>query len=312
MTVLPFALSVGLLVTVSCGLVYWGVSGVRRAESPRQRLERLTASPHPLEEGELDAPFTDRVLKPWLRHQIQRLGRLAPAYSMEKHRLNLIRAGHPFGLTVVDLFGVKLLGGLFAGAGALYLLVSRGVSLFGLVLFVGLLTVVGFLAPDFWLGLRVGRRQREIRRTLPDALDMLTICVDAGAGLASAMLKISQRWDNAISFEFGKVVAEMNIGMTRREALQNMALRAGVPEVQSFVAVLLQADQFGLSIARVLHTQSEQMRIRRWQRAEEESRKVPIKMLFPLVFLLLPAMMGITVGPAVPILVSTFSSLMGR
>jgi tight adherence protein C len=256
-------------------------------------------------------PFSSRVLTPWLRRQVRAAGRLAPSHNIEKIRQDLIQAGHPYGLTVLDFLGIKLLASLLVGGGFLYLTLRRGGSFFAAVLLTAAVTAVAFLLPDFWLGSRVRQRQREISRTLPDALDMLTICVDAGAGLASAMLKIGQKWDNAIAFEFGKVVAEMNIGLSRREALQNMAARTGVPEVHAFVAVLLQADQFGLSIAKVLHTQSEEMRSRRWQRAEEESRKVPIKMLFPLVFLFLPAMMAIVIGPAVPVLIGLFTQLGG-
>ncbi len=313
MNPLPVALSVGFLVSLSCGLIYWGLPRLRRDESPQQRLERLSASPNPLEEAQLEAPFSSRVLTPWLRKQIRAAGRFAPSRNIEKIRQDLIQAGHPSGLTVLDFLGIKLLTGLFSGGAVLYLTVLRGGrSFLAGVLFTVVLAAVAFLLPDFWLGSRVRQRQREIRQTLPDALDMLTICVDAGAGLASAMLKIGQKWDNAIAFEFGKVVAEMNIGLSRRESLQNMAARTGVEDVHAFVAVLLQADQFGLSIAKVLHTQSEEMRNRRWQRAEEESRKVPIKMLFPLVFLLLPAMLGITVGPTIPILLGFFRQLGGR
>jgi tight adherence protein C len=165
------------------------------------------------------------------------------------------------------------------------------------------------LAPDFWLGSRVRKRKGEIRRSLPDALDMLTICVDAGSGLDSGMLKISEKWQNAIATEFGKVVAEVRIGLSRREALQNLAWRTNVEEVGSFTAVLTQAEQYGLSIATVLHTQSEQMRIRRWQRAEEEARRVPIKLLFPLIFMIFPALLAVSIGPAIPIVVRTFSNL---
>jgi tight adherence protein C len=171
-------------------------------------------------------------------------------------------------------------------------------------------TAVAFLAPDFWLGSRVRKRKSEIRRSLPDALDMLTICVDAGSGLDAGLLKISEKWKNAIATEFGKVVAEVRIGLSRREALQNLAWRTNVEEVGSFTAVLTQAEQFGLSIATVLHTQSEQMRIRRWQRAEEEARKVPIKLLFPLIFMIFPALLAVSIGPAIPIVVRSFADIL--
>jgi tight adherence protein C len=306
------ALGVGLLVTLSLGLIFGGILKLRSRETPDQRIDRLTSSLQPLEQAELEQPFLDRAINPWFRRQLQAAGRLAPAQNIEKLQHSLARAGYPRGLTFLDLLGAKLLAGMVGGAGMLYLLSSGSTSFFAALLLSAVTAVIGFLLPDFWLGSRVRQRQKEISRALPDTLDMLTICVDAGAGLDSAMLKISQKWQNAIASEFGKVVAEIGIGLSRREALQNMYARTDVPEVGSFVAVLLQADQFGLSIANVLHNQSEQMRGRRWQRAEEEARKVPIKMLFPLIFLILPALFAVTIGPAIPVLMRTFAELSGQ
>jgi len=299
----------GIAVGLAMALILYGLSQSKRPEALQQRLERLTASLHPLEEAELEQPMADRVLKPWFHRQVQAAGRLAPASNLQKLRENLLRAGYPYGLTMLDFTGVKLLAGMAIGIGVLALSALKGSSLLPALLLAGVLGIIGFLLPDFWLGSQVKRRQKEIVRGMPDALDMLTICVDAGAGLDSAMLKISQKWRNAIATEFGKVVAEIRIGMTRHEALQNMANRANVPDLSSFVAVLLQADQFGLSIATVLHTQSEQMRARRWQRAEEEARKVPTKLLFPLVFMVFPAMLAVTIGPAIPVLLKTFAGM---
>jgi tight adherence protein C len=300
---LSIALGVGLLVALSCGLLIGGLRNWFSTETPKQRLERLSASAHPTERAELELPFVDRVIRPWLRQQVKAAGRLAPSYNVEQLRLNLLRAGYPYNLTILDFLGVKLLAALLAVAGTLYLLSLRRAQSLGAALLAVLTGVLAFLLPDFWLGSRVRQRQHEIGRSLPDALDMLTICVDAGAGLDSGMLKISERWRNALATEFGKVVAEIRIGLSRREALQNLASRTNVPEVASFVAVLVQAEQFGLSVATVLHSQSEQMRVRRWQRAEEEARKVPIKLLFPLIFMIFPALLAVTIGPAIPVLV---------
>jgi tight adherence protein C len=303
------ALGTGLLVSLSCWLLIGGLRRWVSTETPKQRLERLSASQNPMEQAEVEQPFLDRVIRPWLRQQIRAAGRLAPAYNVERLRVNLVRAGHPYNLTLLDFFGVKLLAALMAALATLYLVsVRRGLSLSAVLLPV-LASVLGFLLPDFWLGSRVRQRQRQLRRSLPDALDMLTICVDAGAGLDSGMLKISQRWRGAMGAEFAQVVAEIRIGMTRREALQNLAWRTGVTEIRGFVAVLVQAEQFGMSIAGVLHTQSEQLRIRRWQRAEEEARKVPIKLLFPLVFMIFPALLAVAIGPAIPIVTRTLSQV---
>jgi len=309
MSIELFAFGGAALIGLALGLIYWGLVQSRASETPGQRLGRLTASPHPLEDAELEKPFVERVIQPFFYRQIKGAGRLAPSRNIEKLRQNLVRAGHPGGLTVLDFTGIKILVGMCSGIGLLTLFALNGAPLLGAVALALILGVVGFLIPDFWVGSRVKVRQKEIVHHLPDALDMLTICVDAGAGLDSAMLKISQKWKNAVATEFGKVVSEIRIGLTRREALQNMVNRTNVPELSSFVAVLIQADQFGLSVATVLHTQSEQMRARRWQRAEEEARKIPTKLLFPLVFMVFPAMLTVTIGPAIPVLINTMSGL---
>ena len=296
--------------SLSFGFIYAGILQWKTGETPKQRLERLMASQNPLEEDEMSLPFVDRVLKPWLRRQIRAAGRLAPARSIDRLQRNLVRAGYPYNLTVLDFLGIQIVSGLLCVIVVLYMLSLRKSAPLGAIFLAAIAGLVGFMLPDFWLRSRVRQRKAEIKRTLPDALDMLTICVDAGAGLDSAMLKISEKWKNAIATEFGKVVAEIRIGKTRREALQSLVERTDVPEVASFVAVLLQADQFGLSIANVLHNQSEQLRIRRWQRAEEEARKVPIKLLFPLIFFIFPALLVVTIGPAIPILLRIFGEMM--
>jgi len=303
------ALIVAALATASVGLVFLGLFRSRSNETAEQRMERLSSSPHPLEDEELEKPFRERVLLPWMQRQLKGAGRLAPDRNIVKLRQNLVRAGHPGRLGVLDFMGIKILIGMCAGVGLLAVFALKGASLLVAILIAGVVGAIGFMAPDFWLGSRVRKRQKQILRNLPDALDMLTICVDAGAGLDSALLKISQKWKNAIAMEFGKVVAEIRIGLTRREALQNMVERTDVADLSSFVAVLLQADQYGLSIATVLHNQSVQMRTRRWQRAEEEARKVPTKLLFPLVFMIFPSMLAVTIGPAIPVLLKTFAGL---
>jgi tight adherence protein C len=303
------ALAMALLVTLGCGLLLVGLSRLTRGETTEQQLNRLTASPHPTEEAELEMSFADRVLKPWFLRQVQAAGRLAPSYNIERLRTDLVRAGHPYNLSVLDFLGIKLLVALVAAVAMFYSVSLGGARSFRTVLLPVVTAAISFLAPDFWLGSRVKKRKGEIRRSLPDALDMLTICVDAGSGLDAGMLKISEKWQNAIATEFGKVVAEVRIGLTRREALQNLAWRTNVEEVGSFTAVLTQAEQFGLSIASVLHTQSEHMRIRRSQRAEEEARKVPIKLLFPLIFMIFPALLAVSIGPAIPILVHTLGNV---
>jgi tight adherence protein C len=166
--------------------------------------------------------------------------------------------------------------------------------------------LLGYLLPTIWLRLRISRRQGDILRALPDALDLLTISVEAGLGFDAAMTKVTEKWDNQLSRAFVRVLVEIQMGTLRRDALRGMAERAGVPELTSFVAAIIQADQLGVSLARVLHIQSEQMRIRRRQRAEELAHQAPIKMMIPLVFLIFPALFVVLLGPALPSLRSAF------
>jgi tight adherence protein C len=156
------------------------------------------------------------------------------------------------------------------------------------------------------LGSKIRKRKKEIIKSLPDAMDLLTIAVEAGMGFDGAMQKVAEKWNNELSRGFSKVVQEMRLGVIRREALRNMSNNMDVPDVTSFVAAIIQADQLGVSIAKILRVQSEQMRIKRRQRAEEQANKAPIKMLFPMVFLIFPALFVVLLGPAVIILMETF------
>jgi tight adherence protein C len=160
-----------------------------------------------------------------------------------------------------------------------------------------------------WLSGKIRRRQQEIIKAMPDALDLLTICVEAGLGFDAAMAKVAEKWDNELSRAFGRVIQEIRLGKPRREALREMDRTTGVPDITSFVAAIIQADQLGVSMAKVMRIQSEQMRIRRRQRAEEKAHQAPVKMLFPLVFLIFPAIYVVLLGPAT--LVVKESGLLG-
>jgi tight adherence protein C len=144
----------------------------------------------------------------------------------------------------------------------------------------------------------IRRRQEAIIKKFPDALDLMSICVDAGLTFDGAMAKVDEKWDDPLAREFGRVIYEMQLGKSRRQALRDMSRRMDVADVTSFVAAILQAEQLGVSIGRVLRIQSEQMRIRRRQRAEEKAHQAPVKMLFPMIFLIFPSMFVVLLGPA--------------
>ena len=166
--------------------------------------------------------------------------------------------------------------------------------------------MLGFYLPNLWLNRKITQRKAEITRALPDVLDLLTISVEAGLGFDAAIHKVTEKWDNALTREFRRVLSEMRMGKARRDALRDLVTRTDVADVNTFIAAIIQADQLGVSISNVLHVQAEQMRTRRRQRAEEAAHKAPIKMIFPMVFLIFPAMYVIILGPAIPTMLNSF------
>jgi tight adherence protein C len=165
-------------------------------------------------------------------------------------------------------------------------------------MYIGGGTFAGFFLPHLMLSSRITRRQKEIRKAMPDALDLLTVCVEAGLGFDAAMAKVSEKWENELSLAFARAIREVQLGKVRREALKSMADRLGIPEMTSFVAAIIQSEQLGVSMAKVLRIQSDQMRMKRRQHAEEEAHKAPIKMLIPMALLIFPSIMIIILTPA--------------
>jgi len=253
-------------------------------------------------------PFTKRTIIPIFRALLKFLGSLLPKRNLEKTQQLLIEAGEPGRFTALDFLGLKLLVAILFGGG--YLLFFSQASDFPTALRNALmLTVGGYLYPQLWLKQKARKRKNEILRALPDALDMLTISVEAGLAFESALLKVATQWDNVLSREFQRTVAEMRVGTPRNDALKRMADRAGVKELKAFVAVLIQSTQLGMSIAEVLHIQAADMRIKRRQLAEEKARQAGTKMVFPLVFLIFPAMYVVILGPGIPMVVGFFQGL---
>src|SRR5689334_21579231 len=156
----------------------------------------------------------------------------------------------------------------------------------------------GFYLPHIMLATRVTRRQKEIRKAMPDALDLLTICVEAGLGFDAAMSKVAEKWETELSLAFARVIREVQLGKVRRDALKDMADRLGIAEMTSFVAAIIQSEQLGVSIARFLRIQADQMRVKRRQFAEEQAHKAPIKMIIPMALLIFPSIMIIILVPA--------------
>ncbi len=311
-------LGVQLLMSVVIGLsvlaVVAGVRALVASEESADRVQQLLGTTSgatlTLRELEMRDSFYQRAVRPVLFALLQRAGRLAPQRNIEVLQQKLETAGVVTRLNVVDFLGLKILGGVFlavATAAVIYLFRSHSLLMVGGFGFMA--AVMGFTLPNYWLSRRVGIRQKEVLRALPDALDMMTICVNAGLGLQGAMQTVCENWDNALVEEFTRVLAEVRLGRGALESMESMGKRTGVKEVMSFVMALTLAHKVGISIAKVLPIQAEQMRIARRQKAEEIARQAAIKMLFPLVFLIFPAMFAVILGPAVPQLFETLGGL---
>jgi tight adherence protein C len=309
---LPIILMAAGAFVVVIILVFVGLASSSKGQSEvAVRLEEFASrtTPLSLEEIELSQPFAERIVQPILRGLARFVTRFTPAQTVETTRQKLELAGRPNNWGPTEFFGLRA-GAALLLCVLLFLLLSVSAQPFmyrvgGLVLG----AMMGYLMPSMWLGGKIRRRQSEILKGLPDALDLLTICVEAGLGFDAAMAKVAEKWDNEMSQAFGRVIQEIRLGKLRREALREMDRSCGVTDVTSFVAAVIQADQLGVSMAKVMRIQSEQMRIRRRQRAEEKAHQAPVKMLFPLVFLIFPAIYVVLLGPAT--LVVKQSGLMG-
>ncbi len=249
---------------------------------------------------ELSQPFTDRVIYPLAR----KLGEVAIRFTPQNALLSISRklelAGSPARMDPTMILALQFIVALIFGGLILLVFTVGSVDWpVGRKILVSMLfCFLGFYFPQLWLSSKISRRQKEIRRAMPDALDLLTICVEAGLGFDAAMSKVSEKWESELSMAFARVIQEIQLGKVRREALRDMSDRIGLAELTSFVAAVIQSEQLGVSMAKVLRIQSDQMRVKRRQLAEEEAHKAPLKMLIPMTLLIFPSLMIVLLTPA--------------
>src|SRR5512135_2736746 len=287
------------LLGLSVILVFLGLTIPGQPSRVQERLQTYGSRPRTLAEMELDMPFSERVALPMIRGMSNFISRFTPQRNVEDLKRKLEMAGNPNDWTTADFLGVRGLGALVLGILVFVpalLVRAPALQMIGAVAGAAFL---GFELPLFWLNYKIGQRKHDIQKALPDALDLLTISVEAGLGFDAAMLKVAEKSDTELSRAFARVNAEIRVGKIRRDALRDMAYRSDVPDVTNFIAAVIQADQLGVSMAKVLRIQSEQMRIKRRQRAEELAAEAPVKMMFPLVFLIFPSIFIVLLGPAV-------------
>jgi tight adherence protein C len=303
LTLLPIALA---LAAAACVVIYMGTRKPASALTIEDRLAQFSERQYSLEELELALPFSQRVLAPSFLRVARFLSRFTPRSNVEKLRQNLIEAGSPPKLGISEFLGLRIVLAGVCGGMIFFLFAISGSSLMRLLLFPIIVAGVGYMIPGIWLSRKIKDRKKIIQLALPDAIDLLTISVEAGLGFDPALHRVADKWDNELTFEFRRMLHEMRIGKSRRESMRELANRCNVDDLNVFVSSIIQADQLGVSITQVLRTQSRQLRIRRRQRAEEAAHKAPIKMLFPMALLIFPALYAVILGPAIPKIISGF------
>jgi len=291
-----FSLMIAFVVFAAVAFLVLGVARPRSSVT-EMRIETLRRQVATGDASELVLPFSDRILRPSIQGFGRSLARMLPVNFLAGVQKSLTMAGSSMtATTFVTFWAVSTAS--FAGLAIVALVALGGVGAQG---FVGLMvmTAFGFSLPLFWLRTVVGSRQRLVIKSLPDSMDLITTCVEAGLGLDAALAKVSEQMKGPLAMEISQTLREVSMGRLRREALSDLGERTGVPELISFVNAIIQAEQLGVSIAQVLKVQSDQMRTHRRQRAEQMAHEAPIKMMFPLVMCIFPAFMLVILGPAV-------------
>ena len=305
--IIPIAIIVGL--SILAGLVYLGLREDNERDPLQDRLAQYGEReiPQSLEEIELSLSFRDRVLIPILKRIADITVRFTPEKQLEEARRLIELAGMAGTMEPTSFFALRIVAtaGLGLLAFLLFFVFTANTAPTQALLYTVGGAGLGYFFPLLWIRGKISRRQDGIQKALPDALDLLVICVDAGLGFDMAMGKVYEKWDNDLAIAFGRVLREIQLGKMRREALKDMSDRMDVPDVTSFTAAVIQADQLGVSMAQILRVQSDQMRVKRRQRAQEKAHQAPVKMMIPMVLLIFPSIWIVLLGPAAIILMNT-------
>jgi tight adherence protein C len=307
----PIAIGVAALAAGAILLIVLGLAGSSPVDPVQARLTQLgTMQAKNLEELELQQPFFERTVRPLAARMSGSMSRVTSSNFTEKTEKRLALAGNPGDLRVADWLGIKAIGAIIGGI--LFFLLFVVLNIMGLPFLIGLLMTavgvfLGYTVPEFWLGGRVKKRQKAILLMIPDTLDLLTISVRAGLGFDAALGKVVEKLNGPLSDEFRRALAEVRVGKARRDALRDIVPRTEVAPLTNFIGAIIQAEQLGVSVSKVLQVQSEQLRIERRQRAEEQAAKAPIKMLFPLVGCIFPSLFIVILGPAIILIVQNLA-----
>ena len=294
-----------VLVSAAVGTTAGGdaVSGIDRSVA---LVKALTGAPAELVK-EYDKSFSDRIMAPFQSKASKLAKRLSGADAPERIRVKLEIAGNPVGWTVERVQSGKVIGAIALFMISMALTQLMGLGFLTRLLVVAGATAVGWLGPNLYLYQKTYDRSNRMERELPDAIDLMTISVESGLAFDAAVQQVARNTDGPLADEFSRVLREMQIGKGRAEALRSLGDRTNVDDLRSFVTAMVQADSFGIPIAKVLRIQSSEMRTKRRQKAEEKAQKVPVKITVPLIFCILPCLFIAVMGPAVIHIMDSFS-----
>jgi tight adherence protein C len=291
-------------------VVVLGLFGQPALDPVQVRLTSFsTGNAQSLEELELQRPLFDRTLRPLIGRAAGLAQRLASPRRVSRTERRLALAGNPSGMTTIDFLGLKI---VLASIGwvvtfILMILINRNAVMVALI--ASVVAALFYVGAEFWLSRAGAARQKKILRSVPDTLDLLTISVRAGLGFDGALAKVVEKTSGPLADELSRSLAEIRVGRARRDALRDIVERTDVQALSTFIGAIIQAEQLGVPIAKVLQVQSEQLRIERRQRAEEMAAKAPIKMLFPLVGCIFPSMFIVILGPAIILIIRNMTGV---
>jgi tight adherence protein C len=289
-------------------LFFIGISRTPSSNTSAMVQQRLSVyggagetAPLTVEEIELQRPFSERVLRPMIEKFGSLMSRSTPQKSRQDTLNRLELAGRPGNLTPEDFVAVRLVAAALLAAVGFLLGLLLGNPIY-LVISLAAGAILGYYAPALWLKQKVDQRRNEIQKGLPEALDLLVICVDAGLGFDASLARVTDKFKNALSDLLSKALREVSLGRPRLEALDEMGRNSGVEDLHNFMQAVIQSEQFGTGIGKILRIQADEMRRKRRQRAQERGAQATLKMMLPMVGCIFPTLWIILLGPAVLIL----------
>jgi len=305
--------AIAIFVAVS-SFIFFLSAMLGQPRSVIKRLREVRKEVHipTLEEMELAKPFFDRIVGPVSRRFLDVIVKYTPQHMKDRIRKRLTMAGNPHNLHSEEFLAIKVITLISLPLGVILFCHLVGLKSQLAMLFTMVFFALGYLLPDSYINQAIKARQKLIQNTLPYFLDLMVVGMEAGLGFDAAVNRVIQKSKGPLSDEFNRALQEVRIGKPRREAMRDIATRAGVDDLSTFLAAIIQADELGISIGNVLRVQAQQFRIKRRQRAEEAAMKLPVKMLFPLIFCIFPAIFIVLLGPAVLIIKDILPNIMGQ